>query len=83
MLGSIGLNATRQQEFHLRIRVAVQAEEINLQLGGSRGIASLGGLQGSLAIQGKTGTEGILVGVEEDVRPIIFVVTDSLARRYR
>ena len=70
-------------EFHSRIGVAVQAEEVNLRLGGSRGIASRGGLQCSLAVQGKTRTEGILVGIEEDVRPIIFVVTDSLARRYR
>lgn len=70
-------------EFHSRIGVAVQTEEVNLRLGGSRGIAGRGGLQCSLAIQGKTRTKGILVGVEEDVRPIIFVVTDSLACRYR
>ena len=34
--------------------------------------------ESTLRIQGKTGTVGILVGVEENVRPVIFVVTDSL-----
>lgn len=70
-------------EFHSRIGVAVQAEKVDLRLGGSRGIASRGSLQCSLAVQGKTRTKGILVGIEEYVRPVIFVVTDSLARRYR
>lgn len=62
-----------------RIGVAVQAQEVNLWLGGASGIARLRGLQCTLAVQGKSRTEGILVGVEEDVCAIIFVVTESLA----
>lgn len=64
---------------HSRIGVAVQTQEVDLGLGGSCRIAGLGGLQCALAVQRKTRAKGILVGVEEHVRPIIFVVTDSLA----
>lgn len=65
---------------HSRVGVSVQAQEVNLRLRSACRVACLRSLQCTLAIQGQSRAVSILIGVEEDVGPIIFVVTDSLAR---
>lgn len=69
----------RGNERDLRIRITVQTQEINFWLGRTRRRSRHSRLlQSTFRIEGKTGAVGVLVGVEQDVRPIIFVVTDSL-----
>lgn len=68
------------REGHSRIGVSVQAQEVDLGLGGTSRIAGGRCLQCPLTIQCQSRAIGILVRIEEHVRAVIFVVTDSSAR---
>lgn len=73
------LSASPTTEVDSRIGVSVQAQEVDLGLRGACRMACIGSLKGAFTVQSQSGTIGILIGVKEDVRSIIFVVTDSLA----
>lgn len=69
-----------RKSLSLRVWVSVQAQEINLRLRRPRRASvNCGFLERAFRIERKSWAVGVLVRVEQDVRPVIFVVTDSLA----
>lgn len=67
-----------------RIRVSVEAQEINFRLRSAGRMTIYRGLfEGTLRVQRETWTVGIFVGVEQNVRSVILVVTDSISEGRR
>ncbi len=64
---------------HVRIRISVQAQQIHFKIPVLS--ITIGGAIGQLATTAevKTGSESILIGIKEDIRPVVFVVTIPLA----
>lgn len=60
-----------------RIGVSVQAQEVNLRLGSACRIACLRRLQCALTVQCQSRPVRILISIEKDIRPVVFVVTGS------
>ena len=65
-----------------RVWITIQPQEINIRLRGTSHIPVYSRLlQRAFIVQRQPRSVGILVRIEQDVRPIVFVVTDSFSPR--